>query len=127
MFYTHPMLALIATVITPLNTWLVRLTGKTVGHYGVVQNHAMAKANAVAIEVLGNIRTVHSNVGEVHESNVFMWKLNYYLRVIKATVYLETVLRFTFYGLSKCRNIVVLAYAMHQVINGHLSIGAYTA
>mmetsp|Transcript_104379 Transcript_104379/g.164716 ORF Transcript_104379/g.164716 Transcript_104379/m.164716 type:complete len:686 (-) Transcript_104379:325-2382(-) len=127
MYTTHPFLALIATVITPLNTVLVRATGKTVGHYGVVQNHAMAKANATAIEVLGSIRTVHSNCGEEHEYNVFMQKLNYYLRVIKATVYLETVLRFTSYGLSRARNIVVLAVAMHQVIVGELSIGSYTA
>jgi len=127
MYTTHPMLALIATVITPVNTLLVRLTGKTVGHYGVVQNDAMAKANAVAIEVLGNIRTVHSNVGEVHECDVFTWKLNYFLRVIKATVYLETVLRFTFMALSRMRNIIVLAVAMRKVILGELSIGAYTA
>jgi len=127
MYSTHPMLALIATVITPVNTYLVRRTGTTVGHYGVVQNDAMAKANAVAIEVLGSIRTVHANVGEVNESQVFMHRLNYFLRVIKATVYLETVLRFTFYGLSKARNVIVLAVAMHQVITGELSIGAYTA
>ncbi|CAE7375379.1 abcB1 [Symbiodinium natans] len=118
MYATHPQLALIA-----------RRTGKTVGHYGVVQNHAMAKANAVAVEVLGSIRTaeaqeVQSNVGEEQEAVFFTQRLNRYLRIIKATVYLETVLRFTQYGLSKVRNIVVLAVAMHQVITGSLTIGA---
>lgn len=127
MYATHPYLALIATVITPLNTLLVRRTGRTVGHYGTVQNHAMAKANAVAIEVLGNIRTVQSNVGETQEAVRFMERLNYFLRVIKGTVYLETVLRFTQYGLSKARDVVVLALAMHQVITGGLTIGQYTA
>jgi ABC-type multidrug transport system fused ATPase/permease subunit len=127
MYWTHPELALLSTIITPVNTLLVRKTGKTVGHYGVVQNHAMAKANGVAIEVLGSIRTVQSNVGEHQEASRFMDRLNYYLRIIKATVYIETVLRFTQFGLSKIRNVVVLAYAMHQVINGKLSIGAYTA
>lgn len=127
MYTTHPMLALIATIITPVNTFLVRRTGRTVGHYGVVQNHAMAKANAVAIEVLGSIRTVQANVGEAQESDRFMDKLNYYLRVIKATVYLETVLRFTQYGLSRARNVVVLAYAMNNIILGDLTIGSYTA
>jgi len=127
MYMTHPELALLSTIITPVNTLLVRKTGKTVGHYGVVQNHAMAKANGVAIEVLGSIRTVQSNVGECQEASRFMDRLNYYLRIIKATVYIETVLRFTQFGLSKIRNVVVLAYAMHQVINGKLSIGEYTA
>jgi len=127
MYSTHGQLALIATIITPINTVLVRRTGRTVGFYGVVQNHAMAKANAVAIEVLGSIRTVQSNVGETQESDRFMDKLNYYLRVIKATVYLETVLRFTQYGLSRVRNVVVLAYAMNMVIQGDLTIGSYTA
>jgi ABC-type multidrug transport system fused ATPase/permease subunit len=47
-----------------------------VGYYGVVQNHAMAKANAVAVEVLGSIRTVQSNVGEKHEAQFFMERLN---------------------------------------------------
>ena len=59
-----------ATIITPINMVLVRCrqwydqkwshlrsldihstarrTGKTVGHYGVVQNHAMAKAQTLA-------------------------------------------------------------------------------
>ncbi|CAE7507577.1 abcB1 [Symbiodinium sp. CCMP2592] len=145
MYATHPQLALIAgcleammlmffmrafheaTIITPINMVLVRRTGKTVGHYGVVQNHAMAKANAVAVEVLGSIRTVQSNVGEQQEAVFFTERLNRYLRIIKATVYLETVLRFTQYGLSKIRNIVVLAVAMHQVITGSLTIGGYTA
>lgn len=127
MFATHPRLALLATLITPINMLLVKRTGKTVGYYGVVQNHAMAKANAVAVEVLGSIRTVQSNVGEKHEAQFFMERLNRYLRIIKATVYLETVLRFTQYGLSKVRNIVVMAVAMHQVITGDLSIGSYTA
>jgi len=70
---------------------------------------------------------VQSNVGEYQEASRFMDRLNYYLRIIKATVYIETVLRFTQFGLSKIRNVVVLAYAMHQVINGKLSIGDYTA
>ncbi|CAK9089756.1 ABC transporter B family member 1 (ABC transporter ABCB.1) [Durusdinium trenchii] len=127
MFATHPKLALLATIITPINMVLVKRTGKTVGFYGVVQNHAMAKANAVAVEVLGSVRTVQSNVGEQYEAEFFMHRLNRYLRIIKATVYLETVLRFTQYGLSKVRNIVVLAVAMNQVITGQLTIGSYTA
>eukprot|EP00929_Paragymnodinium_shiwhaense_P066813 TRINITY_DN33563_c0_g1_i1.p1 TRINITY_DN33563_c0_g1~~TRINITY_DN33563_c0_g1_i1.p1 ORF type:complete len:729 (+),score=120.40 TRINITY_DN33563_c0_g1_i1:55-2187(+) len=127
MYWTHPTLALIATVVTPINTLLVRRTGATVGKYGVVQNHAMAKANAVAIEVLGSIRTVQSNVGEPQEGERFMDRLNYYLRVIKATVYIETVLRLTQYGLSRVRDVVVLGMAMAYIIFGSLTVGQYTA
>jgi len=127
MYGTHPGLAVLATVITPFSTLLVKRTGNTVGKYGVVQNHAMAKANAVAIEVLGSIRTVQSNVGEQQEASRFMNHLNYYLRVIKATVYAETVLRFTQFGLSRARDLAVLALAMHQVITGNITIGSYTA
>jgi ABC-type multidrug transport system fused ATPase/permease subunit len=127
MYGTHPGLALLATFITPFSTLLVKRTGATVGKYGVVQNQAMAKANAVAIEVLGSIRTVQSNVGEQQESKRFMNHLNYYLRVIKATVYIETVLRFTQFGLSRARDLAVLALAMHQIITGSLTIGSYTA
>jgi len=127
MYSTHPELALIATILTPVSTMLVRRTGRTVGKYGVVQNHAMAKANGVAIEVLGSIRTVQANVGERQEARRFMERLNYFLRVIKATVYLETVLRFTQFGLSRLRDLVVLAFALRQVIQGSLTIGSYTA
>lgn len=127
MYLTHPLLAVLATIITPVNLFLVKRTGHIVGYYGVVQNSAMAKANAVSVEVLGNIRTVQSGVGEGMESKRFMEKINYFLRVIKATVYLETVLRFVSYGLSKARDIVILAVGMHQVATGSLTIGQYTA
>lgn len=127
MYLTNPKLAIVATIITPVSTFFVRQTGKVVGNYGVVQNGAMAKANAVAIEVLGSIRTVQANVGEEQEASRFKRSLHYYLRVIKATVYLETVLRFTYTGLSKLRDVVILALAMQQVITGQLTIGQYTA
>uniref|UniRef100_A0A7S0ZQ66 ABC transporter n=1 Tax=Noctiluca scintillans TaxID=2966 RepID=A0A7S0ZQ66_NOCSC len=127
MFTTHVLLALVSTIVTPINTILVNRTGKTVGFYGVVQNHAMAKANAVAIEVLGNIRTVQSNVGEFGEALRFRGRLNHYLRVIKATVYVETVLRFTQFGLSRIRNVIILGMAMRMIVLQELTIGAYTA
>mmetsp|Transcript_70880 Transcript_70880/g.207687 ORF Transcript_70880/g.207687 Transcript_70880/m.207687 type:complete len:679 (-) Transcript_70880:165-2201(-) len=127
MYLTHPGLAVIATVITPVNMFLVKKTGGIVGCYGVVQNDAMAKANAVSVEVLGNIRTVQSNVGEDMEADRFMCKINYFLRVVKATVYLETALRFVSYGLSKTRDVVILAVGMHQVATGSLTVGSYTA
>merc|ERR1719480_578874 len=53
--------------------------------------------------------------------------MNHYLRVIKGTVYVETVLRFTAYGLGQARNLVVLGFAMHQVVTGGMTIGDFTA
>jgi len=127
MYSTHPKLASIACVIIPFSVFLVRKTGSVVGYYGVVQNDAMAKANSVAVEVLGAIRTVQSNVGEAMEGNRFMDRMNYYLRVIKATVYIETVLRFTNYGLAKSRDVLLMGIGMNEVATGGMTIGQWTA
>lgn len=127
MYGTHWKLALIATCISPLNWWFVRKTGSTVGKYGIVQNKAMAAANAQAVETLGAIHTVQSNVAETKEIETSARNFNFFLRIIKFTVYSETVLRFTDRGLSQIRDFVVLAYGMHQVIEGNLTIGSYTA
>uniref|UniRef100_A0A7S2HY67 ABC transporter domain-containing protein n=1 Tax=Alexandrium andersonii TaxID=327968 RepID=A0A7S2HY67_9DINO len=40
---------------------------------------------------------------------------------------METVLRFTQFGLSRARDLIVLAVAMNQIVSGTLSIGSYTA
>lgn len=127
MYWTHPSLAFMCTVITPVSTLMVRRTGMVVGQYGTVQNEAMAKANALAVEVLGSVKTVQSNVGETQEAFRFMDRMNRFLRVIVCTVYLETALRFVQYGLSKCRDMAVLVFAMHQVIHGELTVGQYFA
>ena len=68
---THWKLALMATVITPFSWWLVKRTGRTVGYYGVVQNNAMAEANAAAIEALGALK---------QESEVDLYTDSQYLR-----------------------------------------------
>ena len=65
MYATHRWLALLATAITPINWWIIRRAGDVQGLYGVVQNAALAKANAAAVETLGAMRTVQSNAGEV--------------------------------------------------------------
>jgi hypothetical protein len=57
MYLTHPLLALLATVITPLNWFIIRRAGEIQGRYGAVQNHAIARANVAAIEALGAVRT----------------------------------------------------------------------
>merc|ERR1712136_622317 len=45
----------------------------------------------------------------------------------KATVYVETVLRFTQFGLSRIRNVIILGMAMRMIVLQELTIGAYTA
>jgi subfamily B ATP-binding cassette protein MsbA len=127
MYGTHWKLALVATAIAPISWHLIRVTGRTVGYYSTVQNEAMAKASALAVEVLGAVRTVHANAGEPKEAVSFRGTMNGYLRVIKFTVYAETVLRFTDKGLAQVRDYVVLALGMYQVVNGQMTIGAYTA
>lgn len=68
-----------------------------------LQNESMAKSSALAVEVLGSIRTVHSNAGEPREMRSFSRQMNDFLKVIKFTVYAETILRFTDKGLAQVR------------------------
>lgn len=127
MYWTNPMLALTATVITPVNVVIMKKMGQLAGHYGAVQNDALASASAYAVEVLGSVRTVQSNTGEYFEAESFRAKLNYVLRVIKATVYTENLFRSAQMGLQQLRDFAILIYGLHQVIMGELSIGSYTA
>eukprot|EP00961_Rhodomonas_salina_P076707 1029639-Rhodomonas_salina.1 len=124
MFTTHWFLAVIATCITPVTWQITKWTGyslrypptrapvlmplhgctrTTVGYYSAVQNEAMAKANSLAVEVLGSVRTVHSNAaegwggekseyvvvfsggGQEREAQTFEGVLNKFLRIIKFT------------------------------------------
>jgi hypothetical protein len=71
MYLTHPILAALATVITPLNWFIIRRAGAVQGLYGIVQNAAIAKANAAAVESLGAMRTVQSYAGEEAEDRRF--------------------------------------------------------
>eukprot|EP00928_Gymnodinium_smaydae_P025043 TRINITY_DN20087_c0_g1_i1.p1 TRINITY_DN20087_c0_g1~~TRINITY_DN20087_c0_g1_i1.p1 ORF type:complete len:852 (-),score=157.65 TRINITY_DN20087_c0_g1_i1:40-2595(-) len=127
MFWTNPYLALTATLISPLNVLVVRRTGKLAGSYGAVQNDALATANCHAIEVLGAIRTAQSNTGEDFEAYTFRSKLQYVLRVIKATVYTENLFRSLQMAMQQGRDFVILILGLQQVIVGNLTIGTYTA
>ena len=127
MFATHPLLALLATLITPLNWLIVRRAGDVQGLYGVVQNHSMAQANAQAVEVLGAMRTVQANAAELREARRFAQKINRFLQVVVVTVQTQTAVIFAQLGLSKVRDVLVLSYGMHQVLAGNLSIGSFTA
>lgn len=127
MFTTHPVLALVATVITPANLFITRYTGHIAGSYGAVQNQALATANSQAIEALGCIRTVQANGGERMEADRFRRRLSYYLRVIKATVYTQNFLRSLTAFLQKSRDFVVMCIGLYQVMDGQLTIGEYTA
>ena len=131
MYMTHPLLAVLATVISPLNYFIVRRAGYLSGLYGCVQNATLAKSNQVAVEALGAMRTVQANTGEVGEARVFARSINRFLRVVLVTVITQTVVIFTQLGLSKLRDVIVLGVGMWQVITGHgagrLTIGSFTA
>lgn len=83
MFVTHPLLALLATVVTPVNWLIVHRAGNLSGLYGVVQNGAMADANAQAVEVLGAMRTVQASTAELREARRFSQRINRFLKVRK--------------------------------------------
>ena len=97
------------------------------GLYGVVQNAALAKANAAAVEALGAMRTVQSNTGEEGEARRFGAAIARFLRVVLVTVHGQTVVIFTQLLLSRLRDVAVLGVGMHQVVAGALSIGSFTA
>ena len=65
MFASHWQLALLATVISPLNWLIVRRAGVVQGMYGIVQQETMARANGAAVEALSAMRTVQANTGEL--------------------------------------------------------------
>ena len=127
MYLTHPLLAVFATVVTPLNWYIIRRAGNVQGRYGVVQNAAIAKANAAAVETLGAMRTVHSNCGEMGDALRFATTIRRFLHVVLVTVHTQTVVIFTQLLLSKMRDVLILGVGMHQILAGHLSIGAFTA
>ena len=127
MYLTHPWLALLATIITPVNWLIIRRAGRVQGRYGLVQNATMAKANAAAVEALGAIRTVHSNAGEMGEARLFASAIGRYLRVVLVTVHGQTVVIFTQLLLSRLRDVAVLSVGMHEVVAGEISIGSFTA
>ena len=131
MYMTHPLLALLATIISPLNYFIVKRAGYLSGLYGVVQNAALAESNQVAVEALGAVRTVQANTGEVGEARFFASNINRFLRVVLVTVITQTVVIFTQLGLSKARDVLVLGYGMWEVITGtganRLTIGSFTA
>lgn len=95
MFLTHPLLAALATIITPINWLLVRKAGQVQGRYGAVQNATLAGANAAAVESLGAVRTVHANTGEIGESRRFARAIRRFLHVVIVTVHTQTAVIFT--------------------------------
>ncbi|KAL1530114.1 hypothetical protein AB1Y20_001035 [Prymnesium parvum] len=127
MFVTHPLLALLATLVTPVNWFIVHRAGEVSGLYGVVQNGAMAKANAQAVEVLGAMRTVQASTAELREARRFSERINRFLKVVIVTVQCQTAVIFAQLGLSKVRDVLVLGFGMHQVLAGNLTIGSFTA
>ena len=68
MFAFNWKLSLACLWTVPISFKVGRVCGSVVSYYGVVQNDAMARANSVATEVIGNIRTVQSFTAERREA-----------------------------------------------------------
>jgi ATP-binding cassette subfamily B protein len=133
MFASHWQLALLATVISPLNWLIVRRAGVVQGMYGIVQQETMARANGAAVEALGAMRTVQANTGELGEWRRFALRICHFLRVVLVTVHTQTMVIFSQMGLAKVRDVAVLALGMRMVLQNAmdptqgLTIGGFVA
>ena len=133
MFASHWQLALLATVISPLNWLIVRRAGVVQGMYGIVQQETMARANGAAVEALGAMRTVQANTGELGEWRRFALRICHFLRVVLVTVHAQTMVIFSQMGLAKVRDVAVLALGMRMVLQNAmdpsqgLTIGGFVA
>ena len=62
------------------------------------------------------MRTVLANTGEVREARRFAIQINAFLKVVLVTVWTQTVVIFAQLGLSRLRDVLVLASGMHQAV-----------
>ena len=129
MYMTHPLRAVLATVLHRSTTSSCAAPA-TCRACGCVQNATLAKSNQWRSR-RSAMRAVPTNTGEVGEARVFARSINRFLRVVLVTVITQTVVIFTQLGLSKLRDVIVLGVGMWQVITGHgsgrLTIGSFTA
>ncbi|CAK0848657.1 unnamed protein product [Prorocentrum cordatum] len=96
----HALLTLVSVLPVPFALVLIKRTGRIVGKYGVMQNDALARVNAVASEAIGSARAVQLAGAEATEQRQYAGAIGTYLEVIRRTLFQETALRFIQGGLS---------------------------
>lgn len=128
MLATDWRLGLLALALrAPLIGVLAEAAGRTVGLFGVLQQHALNDANSVAAEALAQPHAVAAQAAHRSVLGRYTSKVEAYMEVIKATLLSETVLRFTRLGVDGLTDLLLLGYGLLAVTRRRLSLGALTA
>lgn len=121
-------LAIVAVALrAPLIGKLAQLAGQTVGLLGVLQQRALSHANALASEALAHPHAVAAHAARERVQADYAQRCEEYMRVIRATLISETVLRFTRLGIDSLTSLLLLGFGLLAVLRGSLSLGALTA
>ncbi|CAE8605565.1 unnamed protein product, partial [Polarella glacialis] len=126
MAQAHPQLTFVSVLPLPFAFWLARKTGKVVGRFGVMQNDALARVNAVASEALANAKAVQLAGAEATEVKEYSTAIGRYLDVIKQTLFKETSLRFVSSLVNDaCTDVPLMLLACWLIARGELSVGQF--
>ena len=121
-------LALLAVCLrAPFVGQLAKVAGKTVGLLGMLQQHALSRANALASEALANPHSVAAHGARESVQAEYACRCEEYMGVIRATLLSETVLRFTRLGIDSATSLLLLGFGLQAVLRGRISLGALTA
>jgi ATP-binding cassette subfamily B protein len=111
----------------PLISKLAEAAGKHVGLLGVLQQHALSEANALASEALAHPHSVAAHAARETILAEYTRRCRGYTRVIRATLVSETLLRFTRLAIDSVTNLLLLGFGLLAVLQGRVSLGALTA
>lgn len=121
-------LALVAIALrAPLIGKLAEIAGRTVGLLGVLQQHALNRANALASEALRFPHAIAAHAARETVRSAYAIRCEEYMRVIRATLVSETILRFTSLGVDSATSLALLIFGLRAVVSGSMSLGALTA
>lgn len=121
-------LALVAVALrAPLIGMLAEIAGRTVGLLGVLQQHALNRANALASEALRFPHAIAAHAARQTVRLAYAARCEEYMRVIRATLVSETILRFTRLGVDSATSFALLVFGLRAVVSGSMSLGALTA
>eukprot|EP00931_Biecheleriopsis_adriatica_P076933 TRINITY_DN50595_c0_g1_i1.p1 TRINITY_DN50595_c0_g1~~TRINITY_DN50595_c0_g1_i1.p1 ORF type:complete len:543 (-),score=111.09 TRINITY_DN50595_c0_g1_i1:25-1632(-) len=122
----HSLLTVVSVIPLPFALFLVKKTGQVVGRYGVMQNDALARVNAVASEAIANSRAVQVASAEKTEVEEYGNAITRYLEVIKQTLFKETALRFVSMLLNDAfTDVPLMCLSCWLIARGELSIGQF--
>jgi len=122
----HRMLTFISVLPLPFAMALVRRTGRVVGRFGVMQNDALARVNAVASEAVSSARAVQLVGAEEEEVGEYRLAIGGYLKVIRQTLFAETALRFVSQLVNDaCTDVPLMCLSCWLIACGQLTVGQF--